>query len=470
MNILHIATEFAPIVKVGGLADVVYGLCTCLSQKKEFKVSVLLPLYKSVTTHTISQNLCKYAVFFLQTPICSYSVTVWKGKFKKIIIYFFEISPYFQEIYCDVEIKQFLLFSLAVVQFIDLQTFLHKNSIVHIHDWPTAFIAPLLKYSRKHTIPVVLTLHNLEYQGFCYKEDLLTIGWNKTFFIPKYILQKENQINLLQSGLHSADTITTVSPTYALEIIQKKYPLYEVIESRKDTFQGILNGIDYEFWNPEIDKLIYKNYSNNCMDSIRCGKKANRIFLENRLKLEKTNKPLFIAITRLVSHKGPNLLIHAIKYIERLGGQFILLSDFIEEKYIKEFTELQFQTKNHPYISLCLFFKESLAHLLYAAADFIIIPSYIEPCGLTQMISSRYGTIAIARKTGGLSDSLEHRKTGILFSETNYANLEKAIDLAFFLYEQDTKTFKEMIFNAMTKNFSWSASAAAYEGLYKKFK
>ena len=269
--------------------------------------------------------------------------------------------------------------------------------------------------------------------------------------------------------MHSADAITTVSPTYALEIIQKKYPLYEVIESRKDTVQGILNGIDYEFWNPEIDTFIHKNYSNNCMNSIRGGKRENRNFLENMLKLKKTQGPLFIAITRLVSHKGPNLLLHAIKYIERLGGQFILLSDFIEQKYIKKFTELQLQTKNNPHISLCLFFEEALAHLLYAAADFIIIPSYVEPCGLTQMISSRYGTIAIARKTGGLSDSLEHRKTGILFSETSYANLEEAIDFALLLYEQKTKTLEEMIFNAMTKNFSWSAGAAAYEALYKKY-
>lgn len=470
MNIIHVATEFAPIIKVGGLADVVYSLCTYLSRKKELKISVLLPLYKIVTTHKIAQDLCKHTSFSLQTPIRSYSVIVWKASFEKIILYFLEISPYFQEIYCDIEIKQFLLFSLAAIEFLHLQTLFYKNIIVHIHDWPTAFVAPLLKYSTRHTISTVLTLHNLEYQGFCSIEDLLNIGWNKTFFIPKSILQKEHQINLLQSGLHSADTITTVSPTYAQEIIQKKYPLYEVIEARKDTLQGILNGIDYEFWNPEIDPFIHKNYSNDCMNSIRCGKRENKNFLENILGLKKTHKPLFIAITRLVSHKGPNLLLHAIKYIERLGGQFILLSDFIEQKYIKEFTELQLQTKDHPHISLCLFFEESLAHLLYAAADFIIIPSYIEPCGLTQMISARYGTIPIARKTGGLSDSLEHRKTGILFSETSNTNLEEAIDLAFLLYEQKTKTFEEMIFNAMRKNFSWSKGAAAYEALYTKFK
>lgn len=469
MNILHIATEFAPIVKVGGLADVVYGLCNSLSQKKYMNISILLPFYDCITTHKIGQSLCEYMRFLLYTPNKTYEVVIWKTTFQKITLYFLAISSFFHEIYSDAEIKQFLIFSLAAAKFICLEPFLNKNIVIHVHDWPTAFIATLMKHSTPYATPVILTLHNLQYQGICSMQELLDIGWDHYFFIPKYILQKDGQVNLLQSGLYSADTITTVSPTYALEIIQKKYPLHEVIQSRKDSIEGILNGIDYEFWNPEIDVFIHKNYSNSSIHSIRYGKRKNRDFLENTLQLQKTCRPLFIAITRLVSHKGPDLILHAIKYIQRLGGQFILLSDFIEKKYIKEFTELQLQTKNHPDISLCLFFKESLAHLLYAAADFIVIPSYIEPCGLTQMISSRYGTIPIARKTGGLSDSLEHGKTGILFPDVTYKSLEKAIDRAFILYEKQTKNFENMISNAITKNFSWSIGASKYEQLYKKF-
>lgn len=467
MNILHIATEFAPIVKVGGLADVLYGLCNSLSQKKHIRISVLLPLYDCIRTHDIFHTLRKHICFLLYTSLNSYEVIVWKTTFQKITIYFLAIPFHFQKIYCNEEIQQFLIFSLAAVQFIHLDIYLNKNIIIHIHDWPTAFIAPLIKYSNTHSSTTILTLHNLQYQGICSIKELLELGWNKYFFIPEYILQNNGQINLLQGGLYSADAITTVSPTYALEITQKKHPLHKVIQSRKDSIQGILNGIDYEFWNPEIDTLIYRNYSNMSIHSIRYGKRKNRDFLAHTIQLQKTQSPLFIAITRLVSHKGPDLLLHAIKYVQSLGGQFILLSDFIEKKFQKKFTELQFQTKDHPDISLCLFFEESFAHLLYAAADFIIIPSHIEPCGLTQMISSRYGTIAIARKTGGLSDSLEHGKTGILFPDINYKSLEKAIDVAFLLYEKQTKIFENMMYNAATKNFSWSIGAAKYEKLYE---
>lgn len=194
MNIIHVATEFAPIIKVGGLADVVYSLCTYLSQKKKLKFLFYFHYIRVLQLIKSLKIFANIRVFPYKLPLALIALLFGKRVSKKIILYFLEISFYFQEIYCDVEIKQFLFLSLAAIQFIHLQMLFHKNIFVHIHDWPTSFIAPLLKYSNRHTISTVLTLHNLEYQGVCSIKDLLNIGWNKTFFIPKYILQKENQI------------------------------------------------------------------------------------------------------------------------------------------------------------------------------------------------------------------------------------------------------------------------------------
>jgi len=467
MKIFHISSEMAPIVKIGGMADMIYGLVKA-SLSQSHQISVILPMYNLISSHPIKKELSLYKEFFLPSFPQIEKILVWKTNFEGAVLYFIDIPGFFPVVYGGEETLRFLLFSCAVAEF--LIQFSLQVDIIHLHDWPTAFVASMLKIFYKSNLRIIFTLHNMQHQGLCNPQDFVHLGIDNNFFLPFVILQDASHpelFNLLQGGIIYADLLTTVSPTYAKEIqCNQGFGLASLIHAKQNKLYGILNGIDYEFWNPSKDPFLAKNYSPLSLQQVLKGKSSNRLHLSKKLQLTQKNAPLFTAITRLVYQKGPDLLLHAITYVKQKGGQFVLLGSSPESPYESSFIALQKQLQDDPNIHFCLSLDEPLSHLLYAAADFIVIPSLFEPCGLTQMIALHFGCIPIVRKTGGLGDTIKEEENGIVFSEFTLSSLENAIDKAFLLYNKKDSLHKIMK-NGLRQDFSWKSSALAYQQLYE---
>jgi ADP-glucose type glycogen/starch synthase len=293
--------------------------------------------------------------------------------------------------------------------------------------------------------------------------------------------ENPNSLNLLKSAMIYADQITTVSPTYAKEILSHEfsYHLDETIWKCKEKTTGILNGIDYDYFNPySPSKLPFPFPQTPSSECIIQAKKKNKELLQKELGLEICSKPLFCSITRLDYQKGPNLIAHVSKKIAEHQGQFIILGQATTPYFASIFTSLKEHLepkKNFVYIDK---FDEDLSKKLFAASDFIFIPSMFEPCGLTQMIGMRFGSIPIARKTGGLIDTVidfeskeakEEDKTGVTFFEATEQEADKAISRALSLH-QNKELYKKILSNIICKDFSWKHSAQEYLKIYDRLK
>lgn len=448
MNIVHLAAEYAPLVKIGGLADVVEGLFT----HTPGNIEVIIPKYSHISNEG-----------YFKTPFKDFSIFSKDSKNKKISL--IDIPPLFSRKniygYKD-DPKRFLTFTKAALQYLLSQ----KNPIdvLHLHDWHTALGAALYKdifFKKNLKIKkIVLTIHNAKYQGECplkiFKASRLNPKKYKKPFFKK--------INLLSLGISSSDAVVTVSSTYAKEILMEKDKVSSCLKKNKKKLTGILNGIDTDIWSPQKDPFIFKKFSKkDPIEKILTQKSKNKKYLQEKLQMEITKKPLICFIGRLVPQKGIPLLVYAMRLSCLLDFQFVLLGSSSIPTIQKKFYKLKKKWKHKKNISLNFAFDEKLAHEIYASADFILIPSLFEPCGLVQMIAFAYGTIPIARKTGGLADTVRETN-GFTFQKYNKKAMKKAIIKACNLSSK-----KSIIKNCLLEDHSFNNCAKKYLHLYKTF-
>lgn len=493
MHIIHIASELAPIAKVGGLADVVMGLSRELSWKGH-DVDIIIPNYDCKDSKDIrDMNVC-------YTNLMSYYAgqwfdnTIWTGWVENLKIYF--IEPHHPRYFfnrgcfygCEDDIERYLYFSRAAIEFLYKKQI--NPDIIHLHDWQTAAIAPLF---RDIYVPlgfdkpkIVSSIHNMEYQGKCAPSDLDNIGLDgNALNVPEKMQDHTNKsiVNLLKGSIVYSDYTTTVSPTYAEE---SKTPqggkgLEDTLKEYSHKFSGILNGIDYSYWNPEIDRYLPAHFSSRELpahkkDYNTLDKKGfiKRI-LRERLVLEDCYRPIIGCVARLVPQKGIDLIEHAIKYCAEDHAQFVLLGSSPIPEIQGHFHKLKHFYAEHPHIHMVLHHQEELAHLIYAGADMLIVPSVFEPCGLTQMIALKYGTIPIVRKTGGLADTIFDIETsGIVSESTNgYTfdtldpkDLESTLHRAIDYWLHHPEKWRQLMIKGMNIDFSWNIPSNAYLEIY----
>lgn len=495
MHIIHISSELAPLAKVGGLADVVLGLCRELSWKGH-DVDIIIPKYDCMD----SEQIRDLAIF--QNDVMSYyqgewfANTIWIGWVENIKVYF--IEPHHPRYFfnrgcfygCEDDIERFLYFSRACLEF------LYKCNIVpdiiHLHDWETAVIAPLIKDMYQplgFTKPkIVFTIHNMEYQGKCASKDLVAIGMDGDSYLDTAKMKDTiypDLVNMLKGGIVYSEFVTTVSPNYAKEVLLPEggRGLETTLQHYKKKFCGILNGVDYSYWNPEIDRYLPVHFSSreipeNKKDRDTLDKKGFiKKILREKLLLSEDHRPIVGCITRLVPQKGIDLIKHVINHIVEKKGQFVLLGTSPIPSISAEFHHLKHIYADHPHIHISLHHNEELAHLIYAGSDMFIVPSIFEPCGLTQMIALKYGTVPIVRHTGGLADTIidiDHsdkpieERNGYTFDYPDAVGMDSALDRAILCWFNDPEKWRALMINGMKKDFSWNRSSNLYVEVYKK--
>lgn len=467
LHVLITGYEAAPFYKRGGLGDVLGSLPTAL-KKIGVDVRVVIPYYK-VIQHAYIEK--KIGDFFVRFDKKNKKVEVYTGTSnnKTIRFYFIKSDSYLSipSPLSKIEnIDEFAFFDLAVVE---LTSFLAKQcnwhvDIIHCNDWHTGLI-PLIAKDR---IPTLLTIHNLNYQGRGSTKvlDLLDIKDQDAKALKRG--KVVNQINVLGEGIIHATRVSTVSPTYAKEIVNGSYhrdPINSFLlrreeeSSKKKGFIGILNGIDYNMWNPDHDRLLFHRYNATNWQN---GKNLNKKILLEKLGLS-IDRPTICFIGRMASQKGLDSIIKVEDFIASEANLILLGSG---DKRIEN-TVLKMSAKYFGSIRVNLVYDEKMAHVLYSSCDFIIIPSHYEPCGLIQMIAMRYGTIPIASATGGLKDSIINGTDGFLFKSYSKSSLKNTLMKAFSIYKNQS-VYKKMVDLAMKKDFSWDRSAKLYKSLYNE--
>jgi starch synthase len=469
-QILHVSAEVTPFVKIGGLADVVGSLPGEIKRLRGSEVRVILPLYKSIPSNYKKKMEDELSFSINMGDEENVYVGIKSLKKGNILYYFVDNEFYFgsrDDVYnYGDESKRFAYFQLAV-----LESLKHLNfipDVIHVHDWHTAMIPLLLKrrypeYGSKS----VLSIHNLAYQGIFPLQDyqLFSINYTSEFEFQGFL-------NFLKTGIVTADALTTVSETYANEIMTDYfgYGMQNLLKMRSNDLYGIVNGIDYKEYNPEKDKLIDTHFS---LANYRQGKLNNKKALYKQLGIDfDPKKPLVAIISRLVSQKGIDL-------IERVFSEMLEIDDFkfvvlgtgdqAYENYFKEL-EKEFPDK----VKAEIRFSNQLAHQIYASSDIFLMPSKYEPCGLGQIIALNYGSIPLVRETGGLVDTItpynEFNSTGNGFSFTNFNahDMMHVLRYAIHLYQHNKEAWDKIVEGAMTSDFSWKKSAQAYRKLYKK--
>lgn len=483
MYIAMVSAECAPIAKAGGLGDFVQGLSRELTVRGN-AVDVFLPYYdlsrlESVAgLREIDPNL--RVPFHDQWLTCR----VLGGEMDGVNCLFIDPrSPhgFFQRnrIYGEPDdSERFAFFSRAVLEFL-LQSG-RRPDILHCNDWQTGLI-PVLLYEIYEALGftstrVCYTLHNLGYQGQVDESILRQAGLDpRRLLVSDRLLDpRDGRVaNLLKGGIVYANFVNTVSPRYAWEIqgTDQGMGLQPLLKTHAHKFGGVLNGIDSLVWNPAVDPLIPVNYGVNSLPR----KAANRRALRARLGLREVEKPILAIVSRLDCQKGVELMLHGIRYALAHDSQAVLLGAALDPVIAERFARLKAETDPNPDCHLELGYDETLAHLIYAGADLILIPSLYEPCGLAQMIAMKYGVVPIVRRVGGLADTVFDAnysdkpfeiRNGYLFDDLTEAGLEGAMSRALGLWRDYPEYFRQLRVNGMRADFSWSLPAQQYLDIY----
>jgi len=474
MNILFASSEAVPFSKTGGLADVSGVLPKEISRNEN--ITLILPYYKNETSPNIETK--KIDSFDVIINKIKYKTEIYKKRIdKKFNVVLVSQDLFFARkfIYSDSSTAyldnfyRFLLFQKAIINFIVKNKI--RYDIIHINDWQTSLIPILSKYSKNFKIfknsIFILSIHNLAFQGVFERYHFKELDIPDHFFSPDYI-EYYNKINFLKAGIIFSDSITTVSPTYAKEILKPEYGygLDGLLKKYSLKLAGILNGVDYKIWDPKNDPLIYKKYSIETLIS----KKENKIkfYKEFNLPFE-IDSSLAILITRLSKQKGIELLLNSFNKLRREKINILVLGKG-DSSYESVLTKISKRSKKIKFLNL---FDEQIAHKMQAAADILLMPSIYEPCGLTQMYSLKYGTVPVVRSTGGLEDTIENHisktqpGTGFKFKSIDSNEFVLTIKKALKIF-QDKNEWKRLQLNGMSKKFSWASSANNYLNLYKK--
>lgn len=475
-KILFAASECVPFAKTGGLADVV-GALPKEFDPKEWDVRVVLPDYTCIPPQY--RNGFTYVCHFNMgcgPYIGEKYVGVMKYEYQNITYYFIDNLEYFECFYpygdTRYDIEKFIYFDKAVLSMLPVIDF--RPDIIHCHDWQTGLIPVYMKTEFAANpffwgMKAVFTIHNLKFQGIW---DVKTIqglsGLPMSLFTPDKLEFKKSG-NMLKGGLVYSDYITTVSETYANEIQTPYYGegLDGLLSARHFDMKGIVNGIDYSLYDPKTDPVIFKQYDEN---NFRTNKKINKEKMQEMLGLAVDRKKYMIGlISRLTDQKGLDLINYCM---DRLVDEFtqLVVIGTGEAQYENMFRHYAWKYPDRVSANIC--YNEDLAHKLYAAADAFLMPSRFEPCGLTQLISFRYGTVPIVRETGGLKDTVdpyneyEHTGDGFSFANYNGDELLNTVNYSKSVFFDKKAEWNKMVERGMEKDYSWKNSKAYYEGLY----
>jgi len=470
MKILYAASEVKPFAASGGLGDVA-GSLPKIMNKKGLDVRVIMPLYKNVQDE-YKKKIKKIGEIDVELNWRNQTAEIYKLKQDGTVFYFVGNDYYFDRDnlykYYD-EAERFIFFSKAVLEFIPKFEF--WPDILHCNDWHTAIIPYLLnKQYRAHyqNLKTVLTIHNIKFQGIYGVNTIYDILGLRPEDITGDIEYRGN-INLMKAGIYNADWITTVSPTYSKEIEYEYFGegLHDVIKENNHKISGILNGIDYDVYNPKYDENLYENYTRSIKK-----KKNNKMMLLNELGLEETDdKPLIGIISRLDELKGIDLILHVMYEIMNLGVNFVVLGTG-EKNYESFFKQIDSVFRKNA--AVIIDFNSEMASKIYAGSDIMIMPSRIEPCGLVQMIALKYGTIPLVRKIGGLNDSItkfepsSKEGNGLVFRTYNAHEMLHELKRGVKIYKKNKDAWEQLIKNAFKSKYSWDKSAEKYIELYKK--
>lgn len=468
MEVLHVSAECYPMAKAGGLGDVVGSLPKYQNQLGHI-AKVVMPMYRTKFLYANVFDVVHKGGFYMGPYWFSYTIIKEQTNKLGFDLYLVDINGLLDRdaIYgYDDDIERFTAFQIAVVDWV--AQWQDKPDTIHVHDYHAGLIPFMMQhcYAYRHLayIPTILTIHNAQYQGW--------MGWNKANYLPEWDtwewgkLDWQDTINPLASAVKCAAKITTVSNSYLDELRQSANGLERLFEYEKGKCSGILNGIDTVVWDPATDSYIDNNFS---IKNIKEGKLANKVYLCKEFGLD-PDRPLFVFIGRLVGEKAADLLPQAIyDSVYHLEGKmsFLILGNG------EPSVERELETMKNPlvgYYNSRIGYNEKLSHIMYAGADFLLMPSRVEPCGLNQMYAMRYGTIPIVRNTGGLKDTVidigEPGGYGIKFNDAKVWDITYSVHRAMELYSQP-KRMAEIRKQIMTLDNSWESSAARYIELYK---
>ena len=475
MKVFIVASECVPFIKTGGLADVV-GALPAAEKKLGAEVSVMIPKYSRIPEH-FRLEMQHVSDFYITMGWRSQYVGVDMLERDGVKYYFLDNEYYFKQDYVysegDFETERFCWFCRAV-----LETMLRLDlvpDVIHLNDWQTGMIAMLLNEQYRcvpafRDVKTVYTIHNLRYQGLMnplFVNDILSLGQYALSKIEYYCF-----VNAMKAGIFYADAVSTVSPSYANEIRTPAYgeTLDGLLSARGDGVTGILNGIDRNVYNPWTDKALACRFSKNAPH----GKEKCKAALQKELGLSvDANAPVAAVISRLTNQKGLDLIDMVVPGLLDLGVQLVILG--MGDRWLEErFGGLANSDYGRGRIAFRCEMNEPLAHRIYAGADLFLMPSAFEPCGLSQMISLRYGTIPVVRETGGLADSVipynKYTDEGDGFSFRNYSATElyNAVRDAVELYRNDRPAWQRMIARAMSAELGWDESAKQYLAMYSR--
>ena len=471
MEILHVSAECYPVAKAGGLGDVVGALPKYQNQLGHVAI-VVMPMYRSKFLYQNEFEIVHKGSFGMGYYWFNYTIIKEKTNLLGFDLYLVDINGLLdrEAVYgYDDDSERFTAFQIAVVDW--LSKWQHQPDVVHVHDHHTGLIPFMMQYCNAYrnlaSIPTVLTIHNAQYQGW--------MSWDKAVYLPEWDswksgqLEWDNSINPLASAVKCANKVTTVSNSYLQEMRYSANGLEKLFEYEKGKCSGILNGIDAAVWNPATDTYLENNFK---VADVEAGKLANKKILCDEFNLD-IDKPLFVFIGRLVHEKAADLLPKAIyDSIYHMEGKmnFLVLGSGDPK------VEWELANMNLPlagYYNSKIGYNEKLSHQMYAGADFLLMPSRVEPCGLNQMYAMKYGTIPIVRNTGGLKDTVidygENGGYGIVFNDATVWDITYSVHRAMELYGNHKKT-KDIRKKIMKLDNSWQSSAQHYIDLYSGLK
>eukprot|EP00850_Spirogloea_muscicola_P010526 SM000062S19912 [mRNA] locus=s62:323189:328432:+ [translate_table: standard] len=504
LHIVHVTAEMAPLAKVGGLGDVVTGLArACLA--RGHCAEVMLPFYECLDCEEIV-DLRSGAAFgtfhrggHIHVNVSHGTVAGVPVTFLKPANNFFDGGRIYGGSYNETE--AYLFFSRACLELMHV-TGQHPD-IIHIHEWHVCSL-PLLYWDVYHHMGLqkprlILTIHNMEHQGECRPEQLDMCGLHGASYLDpnkaiddRTIGHNPERLSLLKGGIVYSNAVSTVSPTYAQETLCSGW-LSNTLLKYCNKYSGVLNGIDMQLWDPEHDNDLPAPYSASNL----VGKEVCKHYLQQGLGLDpcslpplngsaasgslspvEKRVPLVICVTRLVAQKGVHLIRHAIFRTRELGGQFVLLGSSPVAHIQADFQRLSDELKGSGDVRILLTYSEPLSHLLFGAGDVILVPSMFEPCGLTQMIGMRYGTIPVVRRTGGLADTVQDVDSeaaagsgnGFVFDGIDERSMDTALDRCLRYYQERPDWWSELTARVMGTDNSWNKSAGEYVSLYNSIR
>jgi starch synthase len=483
-----VAPECAPAAKAGGLGDVVPGLSRELELRGN-AVEIILPKYASMRQAEVWDLRPSYHDLWVPWSGGGVRCTVWFGYASGRKCFFIEphsAANFFgrERLYgYGDDAERFAFFSKAALEFM-LQAG-KRPDVIHCHDWQTGLVPVLLSEQYAGAMPdqrVCYTIHNFRHQGTSGEEVLWATGLGR----PAYFLDADRLgddfryrgLNPMKGGVVYANFVTTVSPNHADEALfdDGASGLGRTLKEHSGKFAGVLNGVDYDVWNPEIDPLLPVRYSADAME----GKYDCKQALRDRFWLRKTDGPVVAYVGRLDDQKGMHLVHHALFYTLAHRGQFVLIGDAHHHDGINgHFAHLKDHLNDNPDCHLEIGYREDLAHLVYAGADLLVVPSLFEPCGLAPLIGMRYGTVPVVRATGGMVDTVfdcdnsrrpPAERNGYVFHHTDNRAIESALGRALWLWSVRPREFGKLAASCMRADYSWARPGQEYLDIYRSIR